>query len=148
MLPDARVRVFNGLILHLKLLAADSDAQRQWHSEFWAGFAFMEDMVDEFGDYFWPLAHQFRDAGMMSNQAYDKLQDIFTYLVGMDQEDDSLWSLAALESRAEWEQLRRLAQEALVLLGKAGEHLDLNKRPRRTEDGKSVAGPSSPSRVA
>jgi hypothetical protein len=70
---------------------------------------------------------------MLTDRQYQKLPDIDRALETMSLGDDkSVWDLDSLAPRAGWQEVRRLAHEALTFLGNGPEPLDVAARPRAT----------------
>ena len=103
----------------LTMVAADAETQIAWLKELAKNLDPSAELVDElaldFNDAF-VYARQLLDEGEVSRTVYDSLAAVDRKLDLMSgHENTELWCFDALRHRAEWQDVRVLAQKALAL---------------------------------
>ncbi len=102
------------LVQSIRLLAADYEIQIRS----FPGFVHIPDeLALTYNDCFL-LANQMAKAGLLNERQLARLKELDEVLEGMsEKESEELWTLDALKKNAEWQDIRFMASELLVLLG-------------------------------
>jgi len=102
------------LLKHLQTLAADADTLlRAYPSRAHA----VDEVVKDFSHYL-GLAKKAADEGLISEEMIEKACAVEAHITEMSQKNNpKLWSDEALHKKYEWRAVRRLATEALEVMG-------------------------------
>jgi hypothetical protein len=76
-----------------------------------------DEVANEFDDHLY-FAERLVDEGLITREMMEHVRAVDRFLSEMsDRHDDSLWTDEALRTRKEWDEVRRLAREALAAMG-------------------------------
>jgi hypothetical protein len=112
---------YNRMIEVLKLLAADYQIQI---SSFPNYVQIPDEIALSFEDVY-IFSNNLKDSGMINEEQKAKLDYLNIQLDEMS-ENKSLWGLESLKEAQEWQEIRKLAVELIMLLGKTLERPDLS----------------------